>query len=292
MAKSVLSRYLDPEVLSRMADRHIEPRGLVMGNLAGRISRRCRASPSSSPAIANTSPATIPSTSTGGSTSPATSTSSSNTRWRRTSSAILMLDCSASMRYGEEREQKLLYAAQMATTLGYSIIRQSDKVSLATFDDRLRGFVPPSNSMAQVVRMTEHLDEIEAGRKNADGRMPDRTRRPNAAPRDRDDLQRFLHRSRRPGSGLAADALQPPRSRAVSGDAPRRIGVRVQRHDQVRRPGDSRRTAGPARRPAPRLPEGRGEVQHPLRGNLPATTASSASSSTPAATWARCSSTI
>ena len=42
------------------------------------------------------------------------------------------------MRYGEEREQKLLYAAQMATTLGYSIIRQSDKVSLATFDDRLR----------------------------------------------------------------------------------------------------------------------------------------------------------
>ena len=49
----------------------------------------------------------------------------------------LMLDVSASMRYGEEREQKLLYAAQMATTLGYSIVRQSDKVSLATFDERV-----------------------------------------------------------------------------------------------------------------------------------------------------------
>ena len=35
VAKSVLSRYLDPEVLSRVADRHIEPRGLVIGNLAG-----------------------------------------------------------------------------------------------------------------------------------------------------------------------------------------------------------------------------------------------------------------
>src|SRR5262245_12965407 len=35
MAKSVLSRYLDFDVLSRMADRHIEPRGLVVGNLAG-----------------------------------------------------------------------------------------------------------------------------------------------------------------------------------------------------------------------------------------------------------------
>ena len=73
----------------------------------------------------------------------------------------LILDCSASMRYGEEREQKLLYAAQMATTLGYSIIRQSDKVSLATFDDRLRGILQPSNSMAQVVRMTDHLDELK-----------------------------------------------------------------------------------------------------------------------------------
>jgi uncharacterized protein (DUF58 family) len=82
----------------------------------------------------------------------------------------LVIDTSASMRYGEDREQKLLYAAQMATTLGYSIIRQSDKVSLATFDDRLRGFIQPSNSMAQVVRMTDHLDEIKPVEKT---RMPE-----------------------------------------------------------------------------------------------------------------------
>jgi uncharacterized protein (DUF58 family) len=77
----------------------------------------------------------------------------------------LVLDVSASMRYGEGPEQKLLYAAQMATTLGYSVIRQNDKVSLATFDDRVRGVVPPSNSMAQVHRMTEHLDEIAPNEK-------------------------------------------------------------------------------------------------------------------------------
>src|SRR5437870_11657252 len=35
MAKSVLSRYLDPDVLSYVAARHIEPKGLVIGNLAG-----------------------------------------------------------------------------------------------------------------------------------------------------------------------------------------------------------------------------------------------------------------
>ena len=73
----------------------------------------------------------------------------------------LILDASASMRYGEGPQQKLLYAAQMATTLGYSIVRQSDKVSLSTFDEKVLGFIPPSNSMAQIVRMTEHLDKVK-----------------------------------------------------------------------------------------------------------------------------------
>ena len=35
MAKSILTRYLDPDVLGRIAGRRFEPRGLVMGNLAG-----------------------------------------------------------------------------------------------------------------------------------------------------------------------------------------------------------------------------------------------------------------
>ena len=46
----------------------------------------------------------------------------------------LVLDVSASMRYGEDQEQKLLYAAKMATTLGHCIVRQSDKVSLSTLN--------------------------------------------------------------------------------------------------------------------------------------------------------------
>ena len=77
----------------------------------------------------------------------------------------LVLDTSASMRYGEDRQQKLLYAAKMATTLGYSIVNQSDKVSLATFDENVLAFIPPSNSMAQIVRMTGHLDAIEPVKK-------------------------------------------------------------------------------------------------------------------------------
>jgi uncharacterized protein (DUF58 family) len=160
MAKSVLSRYLDPEVLSHVADRAIEPAGLVIGNLAG-----AHKSPMAGFAVEFAShreytPGDDP----------------KHIDWRvyytrdkyfvkqyelETNFVChLVLDVSESMRYGEGKQQKLLYAAQLATTLGYSIVRQTDKVSFATFDTHVRGYVPASNSMDQIVRMTQHLDEI------------------------------------------------------------------------------------------------------------------------------------
>ena len=139
MAQSVLSRYLNPEVLSRVADQHIEPKGLVIGNLAG----------------AHRSPLSGFAVEFAGHREYVPGDDPKHVDWRvyftrdkyfvkqyelETNFVChLVLDVSASMRYGEHQQQKLLYAAQMATTLGYSIVRQSDKVSLATFDDRLRG---------------------------------------------------------------------------------------------------------------------------------------------------------
>lgn len=161
MPPSILSRYLNPEVLSRMSERHIEPRGLVLGNLAG----------------AHKSPLSGFAVEFAGHREYVWGDDPKHIDWRlyytRDKLFIkqyemetnfichLILDVSASMRYGEGQQEKLLYAAQMVTTLGYAIVRQSDKVSLATFDERVLGYVPPSNSLAQVVRMTEHLDEIK-----------------------------------------------------------------------------------------------------------------------------------
>jgi uncharacterized protein (DUF58 family) len=157
----VLNRYLDPETLGRLAARRIEPRGLVLGNLAG-----SHKSPLSGFAVEfaghrEYSPGDDP----------------KHIDWRvyfrRDKYFIkqyemetnfvchLVLDASASMRYGDEDQQKLLYAARMATTLAQAILKQSDKVSLATFDEKVRAVLPPSNSLAQVVRMTEHLDELK-----------------------------------------------------------------------------------------------------------------------------------
>jgi uncharacterized protein (DUF58 family) len=167
MPKSVLSRYLDPEVLSRVADRHFDPKGLVIGNLAG----------------AHKSPLAGFAVEFAGHREYVPGDDPKHVDWRvyftrekyfvkqyelETNFVChLVLDVSASMRYGEGREQKMLYAAQMASTLGYSVIRQSDKVSLFTFDDHVRGFVTPSNSMSQVVRMTDHLEELKPVEKTA-----------------------------------------------------------------------------------------------------------------------------
>ena len=82
----------------------------------------------------------------------------------------VVLDVSASMRYGDGEANKLAYAARLATTLGYAVIRQNDKVSLATVDDAVRGFVPPGQSMAQVHRMAGHLDAVASDRET---RLPE-----------------------------------------------------------------------------------------------------------------------
>ncbi len=170
MPKSVLSRYLDPDVLSRMAGRQIEPRGLVLGSLAG----------------AHKSPLSGFAVEFAGHREYVRGDDPRHIDWRlyyrRDKYFIkqyemetnlvchLVLDVSASMRYGDGPQQKLHYAAQMAATLGYAIVRQSDQVSLSTFDEVLRGTIPPGNSMAQIVRLTEHLDAIDPVQKT---RMPE-----------------------------------------------------------------------------------------------------------------------
>jgi uncharacterized protein (DUF58 family) len=45
------------------------------------------------------------------------------------------------------------------------VVGHGDKVSLAVFDEAVRGVVSPSNAMAQIIRMTEMLDRIEPVKK-------------------------------------------------------------------------------------------------------------------------------
>ncbi len=81
----------------------------------------------------------------------------------------LMLDVSASMRYGDGDTQKLLYGARMAVTLANLIVEQSDRVSLTTFDEKVVSALAPSNSLSQLINMTEMLDKIEPVKKTQIG---------------------------------------------------------------------------------------------------------------------------
>lgn len=161
MATTILSRYLNPEVLARIAGRRIEPRGLVIGNLAG-----AHQSPLSGFAVEFS-----------GHREYVWGDDPKHIDWRvyfkraryfikqyemeTNLVCYFVLDASGSMRYGDDEQQKLRYAAQMIATLGYAIIHQSDKVSLATFDEEVRGVVAPGNSAAQVLRLTELLEQTE-----------------------------------------------------------------------------------------------------------------------------------
>jgi uncharacterized protein (DUF58 family) len=161
MTTSVLSRYLNPEVLNRIMDLPLEPRGLVVGSLAG----------------AHKSPLSGFAVEFAGHRDYVIGDDPRHIDWRlyykRDRLSIkqyemetnfvchLLLDISASMRYGDDGQQKLMYASQAVATLGYTIVRQNDKVSLITFDDQVRGYVQPSNSMAQIHRMIHQMEEID-----------------------------------------------------------------------------------------------------------------------------------
>lgn len=162
MNSGVLSRYLDYEFLRQISGRPLEPRGLVSGNLAG-----AHKSPSSGFAVEFS-----------GHREYVPGDDPKHIDWRvfftRDKYFIkqyemetnfvchLMLDVSKSMRYGEDETQKMLFGSRLAVSLAHSIVRQGDKVSFTTFDKQIRGHIPASNALPQIIRMSQHLDELEA----------------------------------------------------------------------------------------------------------------------------------
>lgn len=70
---------------------------------------------------------------------------------------ILLVDASASDRFGTRRLFKLEQAAQVAATLAFSAIRNNDKVGLAFFTDRIEKYVPPRKGRVHVLRLIRDI---------------------------------------------------------------------------------------------------------------------------------------
>jgi len=71
--------------------------------------------------------------------------------------ANLLLDTSASMRYGSGKVAKLEYAKYLAASMAYLIVQQRDSVGLGFFDSKLRKYIPPRSAMGVIGTIDREL---------------------------------------------------------------------------------------------------------------------------------------
>ncbi len=72
--------------------------------------------------------------------------------------AYLLVDCSGSMAYATGgRMSKMDYAISLAAALGYMMVHQQDSVGLVTFDEKVRGFLPPKSKRSHLMNILSIL---------------------------------------------------------------------------------------------------------------------------------------
>lgn len=80
--------------------------------------------------------------------------------------ALLLVDQSASMAYGEGPLNKHEYAATLASALAYLLLRQNDAVGCMTFSDGVVGLAPPRSSKSRLAGIADLLRVEPSGRKS------------------------------------------------------------------------------------------------------------------------------
>ncbi len=75
----------------------------------------------------------------------------------------ILIDHSRSMAYGSGPYTKAQYAGTLAATLAYFLFTQGDAVGLATFDDRIRDYLPPRNRPSYLRRLLVALEATPKG---------------------------------------------------------------------------------------------------------------------------------
>ena len=81
---------------------------------------------------------------------------------------ILAVDVSASSDFGSVLHSKREFAAQVAATLAFSAARNSDKVGLLLFSDRVELFVPPRKGRRHVLRLIRELLSFQPAARRTD----------------------------------------------------------------------------------------------------------------------------
>lgn len=83
----------------------------------------------------------------------------------REMTVMLVVDGSASMRFGTASKFKSELAAEVAAVLGFSAIRHSDKVGLLLFSDQVEKFIRPQKGRTHTLRLVRDVLEFSPQRK-------------------------------------------------------------------------------------------------------------------------------
>lgn len=85
--------------------------------------------------------------------------------------AYLVLDASRSMTYASPGQMtKLEYASYLAASLAYMMVKQQDAVGLATFDETITAFLPPHSTRPYLKQLLLMLQRLSGGKGTAAGR--------------------------------------------------------------------------------------------------------------------------
>ena len=83
----------------------------------------------------------------------------------REMTVMLLVDLSASERFGSVEKPKIETVAEVAALLAFSAIKNNDRVGLILFTDRVERFVPPKKGRSHVMRVvTEILNAAPEGK--------------------------------------------------------------------------------------------------------------------------------
>ncbi len=72
----------------------------------------------------------------------------------------LLVDASASMRYGSGKVSKLEYAKFLAASLAYLVLKQRDSVGLSVFDSEVRAYLPPRSAKGIILAIDRLLRDV------------------------------------------------------------------------------------------------------------------------------------
>lgn len=73
----------------------------------------------------------------------------------------ILVDVSASQRFGSRGGDKLRLAAELSALFAFAAIKHNDRVAMVAFSDRIEQFVPPKKGRKHVLRLINDILEIQ-----------------------------------------------------------------------------------------------------------------------------------